>query len=271
MKGWVIMRKITKGNKAILSILLCFALAVPSSMVYAKSTVRLNKKSTTIQVGKTVQLKVNGTKKKVSWSSSNKKIATVTNKGKVKGIKAGKATITAKVEKKKLSCKVVVKTVKYKKNIASIKRYIVKNGDKNSSGDKFIKTTDDITDTDGTYHFQYAIVYEHKTSTLKFVANTQAPTSKFSVMMDLDTTKNLSPDLIHISDDGIAYRAIGKLNMKTYTENTDIHFKTVDSNVSTNIQNMSNVCLRISFNGWNLLLNEKLHMKMKDIGFVNYN
>ena len=109
MKGWVIMRKITKGNKAILSILLCFALAVPSSMVYAKSTVRLNKKSTTIQVGKTVQLKINGTKKKVSWSSSNKKVATVTNKGKVKGIKAGKATITAKVEKKKLSCKVVVK------------------------------------------------------------------------------------------------------------------------------------------------------------------
>ena len=102
------MRKITKGNKAILSILLCFVLAVPSSMVYAKS-IRLNKKSTTIQVGKTVRLKVNGTKKKVSWSSSNKKVATVTNKGKVKGIKAGKAIITAKVEKKKLSCKVVVK------------------------------------------------------------------------------------------------------------------------------------------------------------------
>lgn len=103
------MRKITKGNKAILSILLCFALAVPSSIVYAKST-RLNKKSTTIQVGKTVRLKVNGTKKKVSWSSSNKKVATVTSKGKVKGIKAGKAIITAKVEKKKLSCKVVVKS-----------------------------------------------------------------------------------------------------------------------------------------------------------------
>ena len=108
MKGWVIMRKIIKGNKAILSILLCFALAVPS-IAYAKTTVRLNKKSTTIQVGKTVQLKVNGTKKKVSWNSSNKKVATVTNKGKVKGIKAGKATITAKVEKKKLSCKVTVK------------------------------------------------------------------------------------------------------------------------------------------------------------------
>lgn len=47
-------------------------------------------------IGKTVTLKVKNNKKKVKWISSNKKIATVSKRGKVKGKKAGKVTITAK-------------------------------------------------------------------------------------------------------------------------------------------------------------------------------
>lgn len=48
-------------------------------------------------------------KKKVKWSSSNRMVAVVSKKGKVTGKKAGKATITAKIGKKKYKCKVVVK------------------------------------------------------------------------------------------------------------------------------------------------------------------
>lgn len=51
-------------------------------------------------------------------SSSNKKVAIVTKKGKVKGKKAGKVTITAKVGKKKYKCKVTVK--KRKQNIKKV-------------------------------------------------------------------------------------------------------------------------------------------------------
>lgn len=54
-----------------------------------------------VATGKTLQLKAMVTPKKASnkkvvWSSSNKKVATVTSKGVVKGIKSGTATITAK-------------------------------------------------------------------------------------------------------------------------------------------------------------------------------
>ena len=45
---------------------------------------------------------------KVTWKSSNKKVATV-NKGTVKAKKAGKTTITAKVSGKTLKCSVTVK------------------------------------------------------------------------------------------------------------------------------------------------------------------
>lgn len=53
----------------------------------------------------------NATKKTVKWTSSNTKVATVTSKGVVKGIKAGTATITAKATDgsgKKAACKIKV-------------------------------------------------------------------------------------------------------------------------------------------------------------------
>ena len=49
-----------------------------------------------------------GTKAKVTWSTSNKKVATV-SKGVVKARKEGTAVITAKAGKKKLTCKITVK------------------------------------------------------------------------------------------------------------------------------------------------------------------
>lgn len=73
------------------------------------ATIKLNKTSLSLEVGKSYTLKVSGTKDKVTWTSSDKKVATVSSKGKVTGKKAGKATITATVNKKKFTCKVTVK------------------------------------------------------------------------------------------------------------------------------------------------------------------
>jgi len=75
----------------------------------AASSVKLNKTKVAVVVGGTAQLKVSGTKKTVTWSSSDKAVATVSKKGLVTAKKAGKATVTAKVGSKKLKCTVVVK------------------------------------------------------------------------------------------------------------------------------------------------------------------
>ncbi len=75
-----------------------------------KTTIKLNKSSASVYVKKSIKLKatVKGTGKKVTWKSSDSKIATVKN-GKVTGVKAGKATITATVNGKSATCKVTVK------------------------------------------------------------------------------------------------------------------------------------------------------------------
>lgn len=62
---------------------------------------------TTINVGKSTILRLKGTKQKVTWKSSNTKIASVRN-GKVTGRKTGNVKVTATVQKKKYFCNVTV-------------------------------------------------------------------------------------------------------------------------------------------------------------------
>lgn len=78
--------------------------------------IKLNKKKVSISKGSTYSLAatlnpLNATNKKVTWSSSNKKIVTVSAKGVVKGIRKGTATVTVTTKdgKKTATCKITVK------------------------------------------------------------------------------------------------------------------------------------------------------------------
>ena len=114
--------KTCKKNMAIvLSFMLAAAsIAMPSTESKA-AKMKLNKSSVMVAVGKKVSLKVKGTTKKVSWTTSKKAVASVSKKGVVTGKKAGKATITAKVGAKKFRCKVTVKKSSKVKNVSTTK------------------------------------------------------------------------------------------------------------------------------------------------------
>ena len=76
----------------------------------------INKTKLTVKKGKTATLKVtvapsSANDKSLKWTTSNKNIATVTQKGVVKGIKTGTVTITAAARDgsgKKVTCKITV-------------------------------------------------------------------------------------------------------------------------------------------------------------------
>ncbi len=108
-----------------------------SAEAAAKVTkIKLSKKNLTINVGSSKKLAVSisptkAKKRKVTWTSSNKKVATVKN-GKVTGVSVGTATITAKAGGKKASCKVrVTLSEKAKNAVKEYKKYL---------GNKRIKT-----------------------------------------------------------------------------------------------------------------------------------
>lgn len=109
-------------KRALVSICLSLIMILGLSMVMpsftqtmtveAANKIKLNKKKATIYVGKSVQLKIKGTKAKVKWTSDHNSVAKVSSKGKVTGKKAGKAVITAKVKNKKYKCTITVKKKK---------------------------------------------------------------------------------------------------------------------------------------------------------------
>ena len=97
-----------KGKrKLFLSVLFVVVITVLFAVpTFAKPT--LNKKKATISVGQSVKLRVKGTNKKPKWYSSDKTIASVSKTGVVKGLRAGKVIIKAKVKGKILKCIIVV-------------------------------------------------------------------------------------------------------------------------------------------------------------------
>jgi uncharacterized protein YjdB len=77
--------------------------------------ITLNKKSVSIKAKATTKLTVKwspikASPKTVTWTSSNKRVATVDKSGKVKGVKKGKCTVTATTwNGKTVKCTVIVR------------------------------------------------------------------------------------------------------------------------------------------------------------------
>lgn len=111
------MKKVVKKTSVLL-----FALILVVCMALPVSAASISKKKVTICTGQTIQLKVNGIKRKARWTSSNKSVATVTQKGKVSAKKKGTTTVTAKIGKKKYTCKVAVESPKLSKTSITVKK-----------------------------------------------------------------------------------------------------------------------------------------------------
>ncbi len=110
-----------KKLKALLSIFLAVfmvasLIAIPSSA----ASVSLNKTSITLTKGYQTTLSVNGTSSKVTWSTGDKSIATVSSSGKVVGKAPGTTYIYAKVNGSTLKCKVKVVAAKISASSSNI-------------------------------------------------------------------------------------------------------------------------------------------------------
>lgn len=82
-----------------------------------KKTLTVSKKSLTVKVGKKVTIKATAKPAaKITYKSSNRKVATVNSKGVVTGKKAGKATITVKANGKTVKVTVTVQKSQKKTN-----------------------------------------------------------------------------------------------------------------------------------------------------------
>lgn len=188
------------------------------AVVANAAAVKLSATKKTVYYGSSTTLKVKNTKKKVTWSSKNKKIATVNSKGKVTGKALGTTYIYAKVSGKTYKCKVTVKdrnqtasksfkvngggsfvkgestakvTVKVKKYKAA-KAYVYI---KNSSGDTVYKKTLTNLSKNKSYSFNWS----GKNSKGKYVS-----AGSYRVLVKVGETKTYSPYLKFITKNDFA-------------------------------------------------------------------
>lgn len=99
-------------KQIILSTLVCILLTclllIRPYTTEAATKVALNQSTVYLVKGETTSLKVTGTSKKATWSSNNKKVATVNTSGKITAVAYGTTYIKATVNKTTYKCKVIV-------------------------------------------------------------------------------------------------------------------------------------------------------------------
>ena len=102
----------------LLSIIMLFSIISTNTYNSQAANTSISHKKMLAEVGNTKVIKLNDNKKNVVWTTSNKKVVSIVSKSrtrvKLKALKKGKATITAKIGDKKYYCKItVVKNTKY--------------------------------------------------------------------------------------------------------------------------------------------------------------
>lgn len=104
------MRKKFKLWMTVVFAIILSIIVVPMYSAKANTlSIKLNKKSVTLKIGETYQLKSNFSESvSCTWKSSNKSIVTVSATGKLRAKKAGSATVTANINGKTAKCKVTV-------------------------------------------------------------------------------------------------------------------------------------------------------------------
>lgn len=102
------MKQLKMLSVVILTVLFLFSsVSVPFAGTITATnaaTVTISSKALTLDIGTSKALRISGTRNRISWSSSNRSVATVTSSGTVTAKATGTATITASVSGKKLTC-----------------------------------------------------------------------------------------------------------------------------------------------------------------------
>ena len=288
--------------KKVVVLLLCaFVIASFTSLdamkVYGASKIKLNKTSVFVVKGKSIQLRVKGTKAKVKWFSKSKKIAVVNRYGKVKGKSVGTVYIIAKVKGKKLKCFVRVGD-KRMANARKLRSYILKKGKKSEGGWKSIRLWYGSDDGDDESSFSKASIISAKkgTNTMKFFYENfyedNAMKVTTTVTYKFNYTRYKNPVKVLYVDDDYGYDdegfdaqgtinkgydvdgsgvGLNKLIIRKKDDHDNVVVQELDPNSPDAALYKTSYLkdIKLSFSKWNHHLKKKGY-SMRSIGFYRY-
>jgi len=269
--------------KRVLLLLLIFIL-LANTTAEASSKIKINKTKTIMYVGDSLTLKLSGVstkqKDKIKWSTSNKKIATVSKKGKVRAKKKGKVVITATYKKKKYKCAITLKNKKKvanvvevtsKDNMNSLINFINKNGfDAPKTGYKMIRWEDAYGDGKG--------------EGIKILPNNMVEFVSMADEDDATAASNkgyygscyLTLDYNNIKTIDILFENVSKNNIPRITTSVEVNISELinKNNIKIvedeSINESLNTVLDIVLERLNTFMLEDTKFSLQDVGFENY-
>ena len=288
--------------KKVVVLLLCaFVVASFTSLdamkTYGASKIKLNKTSAFVVKGKSIQLRVKGTKAKVKWFSKSKKIAVVNRYGKVKGKSVGTVYIIAKVKGKKLKCFVRVGD-KRMANARKLRSYILKKGKKSKGGWKSIRLWygSDDGDDESSFSKESIISAKKGTNTMKFFYENfyedNAMKVTTTVTYKFNYTRYKNPVKVLYVDDDYGYDdegfdaqgtiskgydvdgsgvGLNKLIIRKKDDHDNVVVQELDPNSPDAALYKTSYLkdIKLSFSKWNHHLKKKGY-SMRSIGFYRY-
>lgn len=288
--------------KKVVVLLLCaFVVASFTSLdamkTYGASKIKLNKTSAFVVKGKSIQLRVKGTKAKVKWFSKSKKIAVVNRYGKVKGKSIGTVYIIAKVKGKKLKCFVRVGD-KRMANARKLRSYILKKGKKSEGGWKSIRLWygSDDGDDESSFSKESIISAKKGTNTMKFFYENfyedNAMKVTTTVTYKFNYTRYKNPVKVLYVDDDYGYDdegfdaqgtinkgydvdgsgvGLNKLIIRKKDDHDNVVVQELDPNSPDAALYKTSYLkdIKLSFSKWNHHLKKKGY-SMRSIGFYRY-
>ena len=242
-----------------------------------KPSVKLNLTSYTITEGElcTLTATTDPADLTVTWKSSNTSVATVSETGKVTGIKSGNATITASTTYKgityKTTCKITVKTIA--ENITTLIDFIKENGLTKDDGNKFIRyiAGDEL----------YAITYNEKKDCLEFFFSSSRQYGEEYVTAVLDRSGTWVDfetwvfDLDYYGNVKYAAKSTKSIKASEFTSGENLYnswdYNSFPSYDRSYVTQMRDLTTGLAVTGWNLLvLFNYTGLWITDIGFINY-
>jgi len=236
--------------------------------------ISLNRKKVTLRVGEKVKIKATKypSNSKVTWKTSNKRVATV-SKGTIKGIRKGKATITAKIKVKgktyKRTCKVIVKESYFD----VVKKYLLKNSRGNSTDDLFIYYEEIESDGDC---YRTKINYDKGYKRLRFTVWMEFADIDTNIKVSFNLYKGENriwvKQLIIIPSLECACRAKYTVPIEKYYNSygLDMTIVTAGELKPKDYEEMLTSIDTLSFIMWDELLYNEIGIGLKELGFLSY-
>ena len=270
--------------KKMLSILVIISLVIGVVGVvnvdpaFAAKKIHVKKKTVTVIAGKTYQQKLIGKNgkaikaTKVKWKSSKKSVAKINKKGKITGVKAGIAKMTAKYKGKTYKFTVKVKP-KYYNNYIKLKKFIVNNGVYQDEFDCY--TLGGTYNLDGdiyTYDFDYNVEMNYISMWVRTQYGSES-SFEASMVADIDLSGSADPMCFFHFENGDTLDMECNVAASRITTSNELRWTVYENDSSfsgseASVQGYCNALLDVSLIIWDDELWNMTGLTLHDLGFT---